>query len=675
MWHPDLLGRKEPNGAVPLESLKQRSSRTWALEQLLGLYARSDDDGLRTVLTNRLRVASQRLGAFEIESTFADPRLMSRYALNLLDLANWKDQVVTLADGSSHAISGYVSPKNEADHIERLQAESSNRFTEMNITSLLYSALDDPSRSSPELAERGVAWAKEALSVALDEDDDETLRNNAIRAAALIALRDGGDDVREKHAHWAEQVLMNAKTASDNGSSRMRRELSFNPLATAFVGITELYRRAPTPARLRALLEIATDDNPAGAPGFARVVSALAAADERIPKAIIRCALAGVRRPVRDWKLSKEETLARASRLQAAKSKAVDEELDWIEGTAPEPAWPDLTIAYARSRVRPRRYIRIGTGATAAPAMEVGAEPDVLIDDQAAGMWLEALDPLLDVDSRPWVRDLAAEYGKFSAQLNGFGRDQHDETTQPASEWNGSYYRLLAYAIVGLSDGAIDELALQGILPLPDEPFFDVASHFLRAVDVIYFNTQRLKNEAPRIRQRIAMRLSSSWNWRREIGSRSGSVERHLASCLATIFFNDYTWVGPPTCYLVPKSMDHVAPFLPTLVLLLESGPGYFLASVTLNWLEISPREFLVPVLTTSARAWLTRYDDDTGFWISQGIGTRVCSWLETMRTIAPELFTAGTPARTDVEHIVASLVRLGIPEAHQLESRLARAV
>ncbi|TAN01305.1 MAG: ATP-binding protein, partial [Rhizobiaceae bacterium] len=426
MRQPDIFGlgalQKEPSGQVTLENLKRRRSRASPLEYLLGHYTRSNDDGLRTVLTTKLQAASQRLGASEPDSTFADPRLMARFAVNLLDPANWHDQVVALADGSSQAVVAYVSPPAEADHIARLQEASSQRFTETTIVGMLYVAMDDATRSSPELAARGVAWAKDALLSETDEyDRDGTLRDNAIRGAALILLRDGTDDLHKEHGSWAEQVLMNARTSSDNGSSRMRQELSFNPLGTAFAGLAELYRREPTSGRLRALLEIAADQNPAGARGFARTVSALAAADERIPKAIVRCALSGVARPMRDWKLSEEGAAARVNRIAAAKVQAIDAELAWIEGPAPEPAWPNLTTPNARSRVRPRHYLRSGAGSPAAPARQVEVEPEVVIDDQAAGLWLDALDPVLDAERRPWLRELAAAYAEFSAWLNGFG--------------------------------------------------------------------------------------------------------------------------------------------------------------------------------------------------------------------------------------------------------------
>ena len=91
---------------------------------------------------------------------------------------------------------------------------------------------------------------------------------------------------------WAEQILLDALKADDDVAHRMRSGLKFNPVATAFAGIAELYRRGPDGARLRTLLDIATRESPAGAHGFAAAAVRLAEIDERIPKAIVRCGLA-----------------------------------------------------------------------------------------------------------------------------------------------------------------------------------------------------------------------------------------------------------------------------------------------------------------------------------------------------------------------------------------------
>ena len=73
---PDIFGlsamEKEPMGAATRDSLKQRPSRRVPLERLVGIYACFDPEDLRAKVELLLQVASQRLGAPEPASTFAD---------------------------------------------------------------------------------------------------------------------------------------------------------------------------------------------------------------------------------------------------------------------------------------------------------------------------------------------------------------------------------------------------------------------------------------------------------------------------------------------------------------------------------------------------------------------------------------------------------------------------
>src|SRR5262249_44739217 len=160
---------------------------------------------------------------------------------------------------------------------------------------------------------------------------------------------------------------------------------------------------------------------------------------------------------------------------------------------------------------------------------------------------------------------------------------------------------------IGLSEAEIEELAVARITALPDQSFFDITPQFLRAIDVIYFNDHLLEAEAPVIRQRFIDRLVASSGWRRLVGSRSGSIETHLGPAVGTIFFNDYVLRQTAT-YLKPKAMERVGPFLPALIDLLARGPSYFVALVTMDFLEVSPEASLLPVLVAGGKAWIASY-------------------------------------------------------------------
>ena len=678
---PDVFGlkalEKEPTGAATRESLKQRPSRNAPLERLVGFYGVFGPEDLRTKLERLLQLASQRLGVPEATSNFADPRFMARYELNLVDPKNWPEREVQLEDGTTVKGREYVPPEAEAKHLAALSAEVTSRLEATNVRAALLLAIDNPSRSSEVIAAQGVAWVRAQALASKDGDDDQEedfVNREGIRAAAFVAIRDGSEDLRREHGTWAEQVLMNALSAPDDVAHRMRGGLKFNPIATAFAGIAKLYCRDPTPTRLRILLEIAARTNPAGAHGFAVATTNLADLDERIPKAILRCALAAAVKPVKQWDASEEEMTASSALYAAQTAKTIEKELAWLNGVGIEPAWPRFE-AEEMQPVRRRRLrgIRIG-GYPIQPEAEPEeptSPPKTYVDEQAAALWIGALRSLLDASKRPWLREFVTAYADFSANLNGKGLEPDEELSQSPSEWNANYYPLLARTLIGLSKAEIDELALKRIIELPDEPLFDIIPQFLRAVDIIYFNDHLLETEAPHIRQRLIDRLRDSSRWRGLVGIRSSAIEIHLGPAVGTLFFNDYV-LGQTSTYLTPKAVERIDPFLPQLINLLNSGPSYFTALVTMDLLEVSPTPSLLPVLVAGGKVWVSRYGDDTIFWVEHGIGRRVCTWIDRVRRSSPEVLLAGNPGRQGIDVILAALVRLGVPEANQVEASLA---
>ena len=279
---------------------------------------------------------------------------------------------------------------------------------------------------------------------------------------------------------------------------------------------------------------------------------------------------------------------------------------------------------------------------------------------------------LAAIEKRPWLSELIRAYVQWTAAANGAGLSQDEEIANEPTEWNDAYYGLLAKCLPGLQSQQIDEIALTPITSLPDEAFFDITSNFLRSVDVIFFNERDLPtDEAVRIRWVLATRLVSSSGWQRLAGSRSNSVEVHIGPAIAVFFFNDYGRFQPTKCYLPPSAIDRVDPFLPLLQKLIDGGPSFFTALVTLNLLEVSPKPSHLSFIVMAATTWLKTYPDSIPLWIDNDTGRRICSLIDDIRLKEPGRFHAQENLRNDLHQILAALIRIGVADAARLEQAL----
>jgi len=140
---------------------------------------------------------------------------------------------------------------------------------------------------------------------------------------------------------------------------------------------------------------------------------------------------------------------------------------------------------------------------------------------------------------------------------------------------------------------------------------------------------------------------------------------------MAVVLFNDYWSFQPPKCYLNPKGIDHLDPFLPLLNEVAESAQFLLAVIALLNLLEVASRAAHLPVIIAAGKGWLTAYPDNKEFWIDQGIGRRLCSLMEAVLAFEPKSFASDRPIRKDIDGLLGSLVRMGVAEAHRLEGNL----
>ncbi|MEY9182365.1 hypothetical protein [Bradyrhizobium sp. USDA 313] len=669
---PDFFGLKalerEPVGSVTRKSLKERPSRRIELERLIGAYAVYGPEEARGKLVGLLRKVLERLGPPELRSNFGDPRFMAIYAINLADPENYREREASRKDGTKTKVFDYISPPEEQAQILRFQSALGPKELDFKVQNDIGLVIEDSAQSSAQLAEMAAEWAKRQPPSA--EDGPLSMRDQNVLAAAMIAMRDGSPDLRADCLEWAIGVFESARRRKDDGGGRMRRGIRYNPAAIAFVGLTHVLRHENTPQNQKRLLVVATSDASAGR-GFQATASIIAEIDERLPRSILRCAFAANVRLHRRWDLKEEDWDARQAARRERVQGIIDSELRWLSGEDDEPGWP----YFPTRRPNRRRGFRLPGGPSGAPELP-RSETESFTDHQGAAIWLHGAVTLAAahrLDRLDWLRSLLLAYASWTSEANGLGMDSDAEPSNLPQEWNGEYFALLANSLEGLLAGEVDQFTIEYLRQLPDRPFYDAITSFVRSLDVVYFGRGQLISHAARIRSGLAAHLMQTAGWKRLSYRRSqSSIEMHIGPAIAVMFFNDYySFGGPPQCYLNALGVSKSGPFLETLIKLNESEQSFLQAMVTLNFLEVQPTPDHLDLAISSAWSWAKVYSENTNFWVDHGIGRRLCDWLDSILSTAPELFVVGIVRREILDKLLATLVSLGVPEARRLEMAL----
>jgi hypothetical protein len=177
--------------------------------------------------------------------------------------------------------------------------------------------------------------------------------------------------------------------------------------------------------------------------------------------------------------------------------------------------------------------------------------------------------------------------------------------------------------------------------------------------------------QAVQVRTALFKRIMTTRAWERHVRERSTSTEYHFGPAVAVVLFNEYWSFQPPRCYLKPKGVDHLGPFLPLLKEVAQSAQFLLAVIALLNLLEVAPRPAHLPVIVAAGKGWLAGQQDNKEFWIDQGIGRRLCSLMEAILASDPKPFASDQPLRKDIDSLLGTLVRMGIAEAHRLEESL----
>lgn len=666
---PDVFGlgnlQREPRGQATLQSLKERPSRRASLDQGLRHLAFEGPEDVRQRVVRLLREAVARLGPYGEDADLGDPALMAVHAGNLLVPENYMDVEVRLPDGRTAVGKQYVVPEAERRHMERLQSATSAPSTDLRFQLAISDALEDQP-STPEFAARAAEWAQRPAAPQADEENESGLQQQAVVGAAMIAMRDLTGEQRTRYRSWAMGAFSAAVQGEDNPVMRAREGLRFNPTAIAFAGIA--YAMAEGAAREEVAALLALIHKPAAAHGFIAVASTVAAADDRLPEAIVRCAFRASIHAPRRWDGCDEDRAARVQQHRRAVDAAIEAELAWLYDGGAEPPWPALPGV--RPRTRRGSPLPRGRGERRfAEAPDRDAQID-RFDSQAAAAWLRGADPGRD---RAWLPAALGACADWTWTANGAGLESSEDLPRQPHEWNDVYFDLLAHDLAGADDTAVDRRALEPLVSLPDESFFDALTRFQRSVDFVHFNNHGLDTaSAVRIRARLAERVRASDSWCWMVRDQSSGVPMDLRPAISTLFFNDYGSLQPPQAYLPPALIERLTPFLPALERCAVEGTTLFVAIVTLNLLEVAPpRPARLSFLLAAATGWLAAFPHSPEFWAGRGIGRRVCALIDSVRQTEPTLLASGEPLRSQVDRLLAGLVSVGVAEAARLEQAL----
>ncbi len=348
------------------------------------------------------------------------------------------------------------------------------------------------------MAATAIDWArKQAIVKNRDLADDgggrdyqRSMRHETLVTAAMIAARDGSTELISKHEDSIGDTFERALKGANDPVHRVKAGLQFNPIAIAFAGMGLLLKHRFAIKDVRILLDSAGDDDAAASHGFAVSAGLLAEIDERLPRAVLRCAFGARAKPRQRRRQSETQYNARVELCRGKVRDAIDAEMAWLAGKLAEPEWPQ----FYPNPARPRRRVILGLGKGKQKPVEAPPEPEMYADHQAAALWLAGAAILFNVAKRPWLRDIVKAYGRWTFAANGSELPEDEDADFGPSEWNKAFFVLLAHCLPGLTSAQVYEFALTPITSVSDKAFFDITTVFLRGVDEVYFNDFALQD-------------------------------------------------------------------------------------------------------------------------------------------------------------------------------------
>ncbi len=662
---------------VKRADLDQRPSRRNYLSNMIGDYvfnaAPEQLEALRTSLEQARNEIWQQPG--DGEDSIKGLHATAERAVRMTNPENWALAKITQQDGSEVAVLQFQPAPEEV----RLRTEKGERadanMQRFNIRLKVRFALLEEGRSTPEIVAEGIAWAKDQPADAATSDGsardefDEEWNRRAVVMAAALAVRDYEAPDRGEVVAWALPVLV-AATQNESKEYLGNNQIEYNMTAIGTVGLASLYLRNQDSATRDMLLKLASDRHPSVMNALGGRFADFAQIDPRLPRALIRIAMASSIHPNRAD--SERQNQANKQAYQATVEAAVAAEKRWLDGVSEEPGWPELPAW----RTRPRRSFYIDRWNEMEEDADEEAPPDHYVDEHALGAILTHLIRFTIGELPPWIVPLAAHLMAWTVAANGpHGENDRDRDNRP-HDWNYHFFDFMGILSVALRHDDVVTMFLEPIARFRDEPFHDVAAAFLRGFDraTLAIDAKKPENSAA-VRELLAHRIRQGWNYRRLGREKGVTSESHAGDALTAMFYQPSRFIGQgrPT---IPDNWKGLDATMPTLTSLVAGAPSSgYLAILFLNLVERSPRAALLPFVVQALAAWCSAYGADTNFWVEHGVGGRACTWLE--RTFAKDSgsMEALSGLVDDLLKSLDVLVRSGVAPAREIEERIAETV
>lgn len=664
-FNRDFVFGQEPHGKVQLADLANRSSRNISLERVLPHYLK--DEPIGNAVRDRLEVALQQLGDYKEDAGFFDPEFMGSYALNILNRENWSDS----GDGKFR----YNQPLNEANHLQKLKERHSEIFGDGALEASISLAVENRDRSSNALASRAAEYANGELP---EDYQEGPLREKSTRliATALLGVRDGDDQLLLSHEKWVRDVISHT-IAREGKNPQLTDSTMFNRLAMALSALGYLWLRNQDVSDRDSFIHALADSGSSGAVAFEQLMSELLETEPKLLKSVLRASLASCHWRQHQWEESPQEQEDYLDWTSDVMHRAVIGEIDWLNGGV-EPHWPVL----AQERVATNR--RKGLASKSADSFNaansddftsnVPRNPDsweVRPNSQQAARWLRLLSSTPG-DFPSWRSEFVDTYANWSARLNGLGLASDSDGGNRQTEWNASFYLIVAVELLESGKDRFNGL-LADILGLPDRAFGDVVKTITRSADVAYFNNSTYEpSRSVELRSQLIDRALSVKGMRSDRNTGDLSIGYDIGGLVSNLLMNDFDPYGGSTSYLVPSVFDRLDPLLDTWRPLLTHGPNNFVAHCVMNVLLVSPKAEHIEFMLDCVEIWLNRTGDNSAIWVQGGMGRKVMQWFDQVDSEAPECFRPGSKHSSRINSVLSELTALGVPEAHDLAARLA---